>query len=367
MLERYGHGGDMLTAERLYGLPRGAFADFSSNMNPWGPPAGAREAMMAAWEEIAAYPDPAARKLRTALSARHGVPVESIWVGNGAAELIDLVMRSMRPETVTLLAPGFAEYETAVRRAGGVPEFVPLTAERDFLPEPASLIGSAKRTGAVLIGNPNNPTGRLLRNDVIDELIHTARRIVFDEAFLDFAPDERQRTVIRHASSHSNVFVIRSLTKFYSIPGLRLGYVVAHPEAIGRIRELAVPWSVNAIAMAVGAAALQDEPFAAHTLAWLPPERAWLSGSLSRLGLKVFPSDANFLLFQFPPDGAWRVKQAQSALGAAGVLIRDASLFRGLDDTYCRVAVKRREDNERLVEALRNWMEAGGGQDGRGA
>ncbi|WP_274363446.1 threonine-phosphate decarboxylase CobD [Paenibacillus thermotolerans] len=359
MLEIYGHGGDTATAEKLYGRPRDTFIDFSSNMNPWGPPQGAKEAMLAAWERIAAYPDPESRELRAALSRRHDVPIEAVWVGNGAAELIDLTMRSIRPASVTLLAPGFAEYEAAVRHAGAVPEFVPLDEENGFAPDAGRLLDSASRTDAVMVGNPNNPTGRLLPPSVVEALLRLDKPVVIDEAFLDFAPDEAVRSAACRAASKDGVYVIRSLTKFYSIPGLRLGYVVAHPNAIRRIRELAVPWSVNAIAQAVGAAIVTDRPFERLTLKWLAEERAWLIRQLTDIGLKTYPGEANYILFRFPPESGRRAGEAQAALGAQGILIRNASTFRGLDDTYCRVAVKKREDNDRLVEALRQWMNGG--------
>jgi threonine-phosphate decarboxylase len=154
------------------------------------------------------------------------------------------------------------------------------------------------------------------------------------------------------------LFVTRSLTKFYAIPGLRLGYVVAHPDEIRRIRELAVPWSANGIALEVGAAVLEDRAFAERTLAWLPPERAWLTGRLKALGLQVYASEANFLLVRFgPQQGGHRVSEAQAALGRQGILIRNASTFKGLDDdTYFRLAIKSREQNEQLLQALQAWM-----------
>ncbi|HZG83777.1 threonine-phosphate decarboxylase CobD [Paenibacillus sp.] len=353
MLERYGHGGDLETASSLYGRAPDDFVDFSSNMNPWGPPEGARAAMLRAWERVGAYPDPAARALRRALAERHGVPMEAIWVGNGAAEAIDLALRAIAPKLAAAAAPGFAEYETAVAHAGGRLLDLPLSPDDGFRVTPEAVRGAAAQgADAIVLGHPNNPTGRTLDEDAAEAALDAFRNVVVDEAFLDFSPDEERRTLIRRAAERPGLFVTRSMTKFYAIPGLRLGYVVAHPDEIRHIRGLAVPWSANGIALEVGAAVLADREFAARTLAWLPPERAWLAERLAALGLRVFPSAANFLLVRLPEDAGTTAADVQAALGRDGVLVRSCATFRGLDASYMRVAVKRREANERLLAAL---------------
>lgn len=357
MLERYGHGGDLETASALYGREPESFVDFSSNMNPWGPPADAKAAMLRAWARIEAYPDPAARRLRGALAAKHGVPPEAVWVGNGAAEAIDLALRAIRPAVAAVAAPGFAEYETAVAHAGGRTMPIRLTAANGFaVTAEAVRAAAAASADTIVLGHPNNPTGRLLARETVEAALSDFRAAVVDEAFLDFSPEEKRLTLVRAAAERRGLFVTRSMTKFYAIPGLRLGYVVAHPDDIARIRELAVPWSANGIALEVGEAVLADAGFAERTKAWLPPEREWLTARLRSLGVHVFPSDANFLLARLP-DGR-RAEAAQAALGRQGVLIRSAATFAGLaeDGRYVRVAVKRREQNERLLAALEPWL-----------
>ncbi len=356
MLERYGHGGDLRTASALYGRPADAFVDFSSNMNPWGPPPGAKAALLRAWDRVDAYPDPAARELRGLLAEKHGVPVEAVWVGNGAAEAIDLALRALRPTAAALAAPGFAEYETAVTHAGGRARFIELDADNGFAVTAEAVRGAAAAgADAIVLGHPNNPTGQLLASDAVEAALDAFRGVVVDEAFLDFSPEEESLTLVRRAAERPGLFVTRSLTKFYAIPALRLGYVVAHPDSIARIRALAVPWSANGIALEVGAAALADREFAARTLRWLPPEREWLTKRLTALGLRVFPSAANYVLARLPAGiGAGAL---QAALGREGVLVRSGSTFRALKpDAYIRLAVKKRETNERLLEALAAYL-----------
>jgi len=355
MLERYGHGGDLETAAAIFGRPADSFIDFSSNMNPWGPPESARSAMLRAWERIAAYPDPAARRLRALLAERHQVPPEAVWVGNGAAEAIDLSLRSARPKATVVAAPGFAEYETAAKHADS--RIVRMTAEPDnqFRIQAEAVIQAAAQADAIVLGHPNNPTGQPLEPATIEAALTHYRTVVIDEAFLDFSPDEHRLTLTRQAAERPGLFVIRSMTKFYAIPGLRLGYVIAHPDEIARIREQAIPWSANSIALEAGAAVLQDDEYAERTLRWLTEERAHFSASLQKLGLQVFPGIANFLLVRFRTSCASAV---QEALGRRGVLIRNAATFSGLEDgTYMRLAVKRREENERLLAEIQSWLE----------
>lgn len=363
MLERYGHGGDLETASALYGRAADAFIDFSSNMNPWGPPDGAKAALLRAWERIDAYPDPAARRLRARLAERHGVPPESIWVGNGAAEAIDLALRAIRPGVAVLAAPGFAEYKTAVVHAGGRTLVLQLWAEHGFEVTAEDVAGAGQYADTIVLGHPNNPTGRHLSAAAIEAALDSCRAVVIDEAFLDFAPKEDELTLVRRAAAQRGLFVTRSLTKFYAIPGLRLGYVVAHPDEIARIRALAVPWSANGIALEVGEAVLADNAFAERTLAWLPPERDFVASRLEALGLTVYPSDANFHLVRFSANEAYRVSTLQADLGRQGFLIRNAATFKGLeDDTYFRLAVKKREHNDQFLDALEAWIQ---GQRGK--
>jgi threonine-phosphate decarboxylase len=362
MLERYGHGGDLLTAEEMFGRPKAQFVDFSSNMNPFGPPPLAERAFRKAWEDIGKYPDPAVRELTRKLSVRYGIPEESILVGNGAAELIDLSIRALAPQTVGIARPSFTEYEEAVRKAGGRTVDIALSERHGFVLQADEAARACERAEAMFLGHPNNPTGRLLSPEILRLLADSGRQILLDEAFIDFCPHEDRCSMIREAAGSDRLFVIRSMTKFYAIPGVRLGFVVAHPDRIRRMRELKVPWSVNGLAQEIGIAVLDDAAYAARTRAWLADERNWLAARLADLGLQVVPSDANFVLFSFPPDSGWTARKAQERLGRRGILIRDASLFPGLNERYVRVAVRLRPDNERLVEEIGRLMAEGEGR-----
>lgn len=359
MLERYGHGGDLRTAEETFGLPASAFLDFSSNMNPLGPPSAVRAVLVQYAEHIEHYPDPVARNLTEKLAGRHQIPSSSILIGNGAAELIDLVVRALHAADVTVAVPCFAEYGDAVRKQGGVLHEFPLQASRGFALDEQWIAEARGKDKAELyiIGSPNNPTGKAVEPALVRRLLDSGAAVVVDEAFLDFVPEETRLTLIQEAAVHPQLFVIRSMTKFYSIPGIRLGYIISHPDSIRKLRRLQVPWSVNSLAQLIGEAVLGDCAFEQATRDWLQEEKPRLVAALAELGFQVYPSDANYLLLRIPLEYQMSASQLQAAMGRRGVLIRDASRFPGLDGSYIRVAVKLREQNERLVAELKSCLE----------
>jgi threonine-phosphate decarboxylase len=349
MLERYGHGGDVWSAEEIYGRPKEAFIDFSSNMNPWGPPLIVKEILLNSWYDITRYPDPAVRELRQKLAETYDIPPESILVGNGAAELIDLIVRLLQPNITGLVRPSFSEYEEAVNKINGHIMDIPIFAEAGFELQHENIELALKQADLLFLGHPNNPTGKLIPESLLEKIIAAGKPLILDEAFIDFAPEEEKISLIRQAAESKHLYVIRSMTKFYAIPGIRLGFMVAHPETIIRLKKLQTQWSVNYIAQMVGTAVLENHGYAEKTKRWLLEERAYLSNELNRIHLHVNPSDTNFLLCAIPEESGLNVKQLQQRLGQRGILIRDASLFKGLDERYFRIAIRLRADNELLI------------------
>jgi threonine-phosphate decarboxylase len=361
MLERFGHGGDLRTAEEAFGLPAEQFVDFSSNMNPLGPPAAVRKALSSYADIIGQYPDPAVRGLKRKLALHHDIDEQSIVIGNGAAELIDLIIRSLQPQLTTLAVPCFDEYGDAVRKIGGTVYEIKLAADKQFVLDPGAVqLNSAATTESLfMLGSPNNPTGQLVEPELIRMLLNKGAYVVVDEAFMDFVPDESRYSLIREAARNERLFVIRSMTKFYSIPGIRLGYIVGTPRGLSGLRRLQIPWSVNSLAQLIGEAVLDETDFAARTLEWLKEERPWLTAQLQAIGFEVCPSAVNYLLIRIPQKAGLSASMLQLEMGKQGVLIRDASRFPGLDHMYVRVAVKLREHNEILLKALRQCIKRG--------
>ena len=350
------HGAlDFAELEQI-GLPATAIVDFSVNSNPFGPSPRAQEALRAV--ALDQYPDRHCLALRRRLAERHGVGIEHILVGNGAAELIWLAaLAYLNPQRPALiLGPTFGEYERAARLMGAPVHTWRAAPERDFqidLDAVARAIARL-RPGVVFWCNPNNPTGVHTPDEAITACAtrHPDTLFVIDEAYRRFvfepaigAPDEPRRA----AQLPANVLLLRSMTKDYALAGLRLGYALGSRAAIHALAQAQPPWSVNAAAQAAGCAALDDEAHVARTLQQLAAARNTLMSDLRRAGLRVWPSATHFFLVETGNGAAFR-----NTLLKAGLQVRDCASF-GLP-TCVRIAARRPDDNARLVRAIqRLW------------
>ncbi|MDN4593809.1 threonine-phosphate decarboxylase CobD [Polycladomyces subterraneus] len=365
-LERYGHGGDRVTASELFGLDPDSFLDFSANIVPFGPPPSVKQALKGILETeglpvITQYPDPRSRRLKALLAERHNLTPTRIAIGNGAAELIELILDVVRPSVVGIVYPAFSAYTSSAKKRDI--EIVPLYGEEEshFLPPVERLCELVRKTDLVFLGYPNNPTGLCISFDELKQVAKEAIRcqtvLVVDEAFLDFIPDGERMSLIGQIESYPSVILLRSLTKFHALAGVRLGYAVASPKWVKRLEQRQVPWSVNAVAQVLGEAALQDQEYEQRVREWVQQARMSLRMQLSRIpGLKVYPSETNYLLVRLEREGktaAW----LQEQLGQQGILIRNCADYPGLDERYFRVAVRTDEDHERLVKVLKQCLD----------
>jgi threonine-phosphate decarboxylase len=326
--------------------------DFSVTVNPLGPPPSVVQALRAGLGAIARYPDAECRQLAERLALRHGCDRSQVIVGNGANDLIYTLTRAVRPRCVAIAEPTYTEYLRAALLAGA--DVTHWLAEGpDFEPEPFDPQGA----DLVWLCNPNNPTGRLWpeRAGLASWVrAHPRTLFVVDEAFLPLAlqgTGGEERSAIPAAARLANLVVLRSLTKFYALPGLRLGYAVAPSEWAERVRTQVVPWSVNALAQVAGLAALSDEDYALRTRAWLASEAQAFAGRLAHACDRLRPvrSEASFVLLQLRGLMAATVVER---LARQGITVRDASNFVGLAENYLRISARTAEENERLLEAL---------------
>ncbi len=320
--------------------------DFSQNINPFGPPPGAiRAAGRALLDEASRYPDLTYAKLRTALGTYLGVDPDSVVPTNGGAEALFLAARAATADGAApkalVLEPTFSEYAAAAQAAGLEPvRRVARRPETGFRLDPEAL-ADLRGIGLIFLCNPNNPTGNAMTQEdvlgVADRARDAGAALVVDEAFVDFTPH-------LGVAVESGLFVARSFTKFFAIPGLRLGCLVC-PEP-DRVRALQPSWSVNAVAAAAGVAAAQDRAFATESIVGVSRLREELFEMLDEVpGLRPFPGAANFLLVG-GPDGL------PERLARSRVLVRGCEPFPGLGPGYFRVAVRGAEENGRLVTAL---------------
>ena len=352
------HGGEVLDAADKSGFKREEILDFSSSVNPLGPSMKALEAARKAFSQIAAYPDSNSSELRQAIASHfNGLIKENVIVGNGSTELMYLFAETFLNEgdKVIIPAPTFGEYEGAVRKAGETPTFVKLN--RGFNIEASTFANEMADAKLVFLCNPNNPTSMLIQPDTITEIIESAMKqntlVFLDEDFLEFVENEKALSMINKITKYPNLFILRSFTKIFGLTGLRVGYGVATPEIINLLSCAKIPWNVNCLAQTAAVAALKDEEHLKITRDLIKKEKAKLLLELSKISsFKIFPADANFFFINIKKSGL-TAAELTSKLLSQGILIRDCTSFRGVDQYFVRVAVKTRVENERLIEVLK--------------
>ena len=353
-----GHGGNVKQICDKYGLDPDEIIDFSASINPLGCPAVVRKAVSEQFNDIQHYPDSQCTDLRRTIAEKIHCNEESVIIGNGSNELFYLIPRALQPKKGVLLQPTFAEFSDAFNNSNiEVIEIINDVKDFPALNPDISKLKSVE-DGMVFLCNPNNPTGQLTRKEDIIELVNDTpnRLIVIDEAFMDFVEDSEKYSVIKDAPLMDNLIVVRSLTKFYGFPGLRLGYLVTNESIINKLMHYKEPWTVNTIAQVAGMAAINDEDFAMNTREYVSVEKRFLYEGLTKMsGIQPFQPTVNFMLVRIEDEGMTS-SEIQNHLLQNNILIRDCSNFVGLDENYFRVAVKTREDNLKLLNALKLVM-----------
>lgn len=343
--DRYAHGGNIYEIESLHGT---GVMDFSASINPLGIPPRVRRLLRGKNNLLSHYPDPASRRLKTAIARYWKVEEDNVLVGNGSTELIYLVMGAFRPSSVSIPAPSFTEYERAARIVQSRIKFLPLLADEKFCLKTKSV----KPCDTLFLCNPNNPTGNLIvRGPSVTEGF-PAKRIVVDESFMDFLPDEKIHTLISRAWRSKKIIVIRTFTKFFAFPGLRVGYAIAHRDIIRVLKRFQMPWSVNVLAQQAAELALSEEGYMRCSRELVERERFFLHNAISRLeGFKPYSSAANFILIEIK-DRRLTSPRLKKRLLKKKILIRDCANFRGLDERFVRMAVRSRKENRLLIKAM---------------
>lgn len=356
----YKHGGDVFGYSRKASCPVQQIYDFSANINPLGPSPAAIKAIQDNLDLIRHYPDPSCNELRSALSGYLEVPPENMIFGNGASELIYLIAHALKFKTALVAAPTFIEYGEAINCAGGEVQEIMLQEQNDFALPAARVIKALPGSDVIFICNPNNPTGRVENRSIIKSIIEHAENnsvyTVVDEAFIDFTESGKQLSVMPLLNKYPRLLVLYSLTKFFGIPGLRLGALLGPAEIVRQLEAGKDPWNVNILAQIAGKAALTDFDYMDETIKLVHREREFLYRSISRIpGLKAYPGNANYLLVKILKEG---MTSAQLVTFSArkGVLVRDCSNFSGLNNCFIRVAVRTRKENVILIEALAEAM-----------
>jgi threonine-phosphate decarboxylase len=357
------HGGDVWGFSRKYNIPLENVMDFSGPINFLGPAPKAVEAVKQYAKLIRFYPDPNPVELRSEIAAYvgHGVGAENIILGNGSIELIYMITEVFpRGFKAVIPVPSFTEYEKAALRVGGEPVYMQLP-ENYALDTESVKKEITDNTRIVCICNPHSPSGTLYSKETILDLVEFCHKkgIIFsiDENYIEFAEKGEENTVAGYVKKYENLFVIRSVTKFYGMPGIRFGYGIAAENLIDKLQTVRQPWSINGLAGFATLAAFKDTEFIENTKRTIAKERASFAKMLSEIGeLKVFPSETNFLLVKIL-DKNLTSTALREELAKEGMLIRDCSTFVGLDNSYFRLTVRSAADNLKLVNVLKEKIQ----------
>jgi threonine-phosphate decarboxylase len=348
------HGGDVREVAEQLGIDPSEILDFSANINPRGLPPRALERLSQGL--LGMYPDRSARRLRKALSRKLRVPPEAIVVGPGAEALLSPILRCLQASRALVPVPAFGEYRRVCAQENI--EFIPFLLERAecFRLPVDRFCQRVEGVNVVLVNNPHNPSGSLLDAEDVRRILEavTSRggTLVLDEAFVDYAP---HASLTADAASRAGLIVIRSLTKFYGCPALRVGYAVARPETVEEIVSYLPAWPITQLAADALAEAVEDRACAEASLRENDVEREWLRDALTAFGHTVLPSAANYLLIELGEGMLPAAALRASLIESHRILIRNCDSYEGLAPSrFVRVAVRAREENCRLVEALRH-------------
>ena len=354
------HGGIKEAELRALGLRLEDCLDFSASVSPLGPPEGVAEAIAAV--DLTAYPDPHCLALTEAIAAHHageGVTDANVIVGNGSTEIIHLLTRAWVgappagcSRSALLLTPTYGEYDGAVRVSGGAVATRTATRRSEWFAWDTSAVTAAiaaERPALTFVCNPNNPTGALMGRDqlaeIADAVASTGGLLVVDEAYINLSERRAEADVIEMAARHGSVIALRSMTKDYALTALRLGYAVAAAPVIARLAALQPDWSVNGLAQAAGLVAIADTAYLERARQAVAASRERLVEGLADLGIRCYPTAANFVLAQVG-DAA----DLRDRLARRGLFVRDCASF-GLPDCI-RIGLRPVADCIRLAEAI---------------
>lgn len=351
------HGGNIREAIEQFRPKAGLITDFSASINPLGIPESIKKIILKNLDIIMHYPDLDCKHIKNSLSKYLNISEDNLLVGNGSIELIFLITLALRPKKILIPVPTFSEYEKAAKLTGAQPVFLKMHENNNFQIKEGEILRHLESVDLVFLCNPNNPTGFLFKKDTIRSIARECEKkgvyLVVDEVFMDFVKEKNSPTLLKTAPRTKKLLVLRSLTKFFALAGLRLGYMVGNKRLIEKISRFQPPWSVNTLAQLSGSYILSNTQYIKKSLVYMFKERDFLFKELDKIDfLKPYPPTANFIFCKLV-NSKINSKKVSEYCGKRGILIRDCSNFRGLDDAFIRVAVRKRQDNNKLINILK--------------
>lgn len=348
------HGGNIYKKAKELGISENQILDYSANISPLGIPSHIKKAMVDAIEGTINYPDPDCTALREAIGRQDGVEPDCVTCGNGGADLLYRLAFGLKPKKVLLPVPAFVEYEEAMTAAGA--RMVYETMDEDFHIQEDMTERITEDTDLVILCNPNNPTGLLTPRRQVLAVLERAKEmhcwVLVDECFLEICREEEQYTVKSYLKEYPNLMILKSFTKLYAIPGVRLGYLLcADREVIAQVNRAGQAWSVSHIAQCAGVAALSHPEYKAAVIDAVEKELIYMKKEMANLPLTLYDGRANYLFFRTPG-----VTDLDRRLESRGIMIRNCSNYVNLGNDYWRIAVKTHEENVILLRELRQAL-----------
>jgi len=347
------HGGDPEAFARAMGLATRPVLDFSVNLNPLGPPKCISKIWNQLIQELISYPSMEGEGIKTFYVTRLGIPKEMVVAGNGATELIYLIPRVLRPNSTLILEPSYSDYKRASTQAGIKIFTYRLDPDGGFhYPGIGLMEHLLKNVDSVWLARPNNPTGSMMSKS---EIVYLSKKypeklFILDESFLQFTKSWFVETLLTK-NLPQNIIVIHSLTKFYALAGLRLGAGIAHKNIAETLNYYKEPWTVNAISNRIAPLLAQEERFEEETREFVFKESKRIREAIKSMeNWEVANSNSNFILIRW--KGQKPLDFVLKKLYQFGIFVRDARNFIGLEDNYVRVGIRKKDENDKLIEVL---------------
>lgn len=355
-MANFGHGGNAKEISRENKLEYNKIIDFSANINPLGMPGSVKKAIINGLEEIEKYPDITYFELKKVISEFENINAENIILGNGAAESLFNVVRGINPRNSLILAPTFSEYEEAVRAINGEIIYYKLKEENNFHIQEDILNYINKKLDLIFICNPNNPTGVITSKDLLLKILIKAKNnktiVIIDESFLDFIKEDL--SMIQYIKEYDNLIIIKSLTKFFALPGLRIGYAICDNASLkDKLERISPAWNINTLAEIATKVGLKDERYITETIKYIENEKEYLYKELTKIKeLKVYEPSVNFILLKTLVNINLKDKLLKN-----NILIRSCDNYEELDVNYYRIAIRSHEENLILKKNLMDIFE----------
>lgn len=350
-----GHGANIEQVAQLYNINPKDIIDFSSNINP-NMMHGLEKYIIEGLKNSTSYPDIEYKLLRKNISDYINIDPEYIIPGNGATEIIYLLMKSIG-KNLAILNPTFSEYRRSAKVSGVKIIDLNLDDKNQFLIDIESIEENIERFDSLFICNPNNPTGKVQDlSKLLDLMKQYGKFLIVDETFMEFVDKEQEYTLIKYIQKYDNIFIIKAATKFFGMPGLRLGYgVTSNKKLIKNIYKYKEPWTINSFAENLSNYIFMDKKYIVDSKNYYINERKYMLQELRNINnIKVYDTDTNFILIKLINKRANEIKV--ELLRKGNILIRDASNFIGLDDRYIRIAIKSHRDNEIIIAHLKDIL-----------